>query len=139
MSKVNEQSNEGKSGFKAPKQSREEKLAGLRGKVKEEKEAGNPYAKQIKERPSREKNLTVGVTKPELEFLSSQMNLTLASKLYLDSNHNGRQSTSVGNEASNIVRLIMDLSHQIGSDDYRKWLPSLVEEFIAKDSSKDKE
>lgn len=96
--------------------------------VEREKKAGNPVAQKIRSnRSTRAKNLTVGVTQPELEFLSAQQTLTLSSPKYLKFNHNGRESTSNGNEASNIINLVMELCDQVDDTDYRKWLPEMVE------------
>ena len=104
----------------------------LRSTVASEKEAGNLFAQKIKkDRPPRVKNLTVGVTQQELEFLAAQQTKTLSSPDYLEDNHNGRESTSSGNEASNIVRVVMELSKLMGNDDYRQWLPDLAEKFAS--------
>lgn len=102
--------------------------------VLSEKEAGNSTAGKIKKvRPSRAKNLTVGVTQQELDFLAAQQTRTLSSPEYIEDNHNGRESTSSGNEASNIIKLVMELSKEIGDDDYRKWLPELVKQHQAEE------
>lgn len=101
----------------------------MRQAISGEKKAGNPFAERIKhDRPKRAKNITVGVTQEELNYLKDQQRLTLDNQDYLDQNHNGRTSTSDGNEASNVIALVMDLSKEMGND-YRDWLPKLVKEF----------
>lgn len=106
----------------------------LRKTLASEKERGNPYAKQIKkDRPARVKNLTVGVSQQELDFLAAQQTQTLSRPEYIEDNHNGRESTSSGNEASNIIKTIVELSRQMGDDDYRNWLPELVKQHLDKE------